>query len=44
LANWIRPRVSFASIAYTQLALDGSPVPPEERPLLEHADDLQQTG
>jgi len=37
-------RLSFASIAYTQLALDGSPLAPEERPLLEDADDLQQTA
>jgi ribonuclease HII len=37
-------RLSFASIAYTQLALDGSPLPVEDRPLLEGGDELAQTG
>lgn len=38
-------RRSFASIAYTQLALDGSPLPVEDRPLLAAAGaDLARTG
>jgi ribonuclease HII len=37
-------RLSFASIAYTQLALDGSPLPPEDRPHIEGGDDLAETA
>src|SRR3954468_13437340 len=37
-------RLSFASIAYTQLALDGSPLAPDERALLEEAQDFAETG
>jgi ribonuclease HII len=37
-------RLSFASIAYTQLALDGSPLPAEDRPLLEPGEDLAETA
>ena len=37
-------RLSFASIAYTQLALDGSPLPFEGRPLLEDGGDLAEAG
>jgi ribonuclease HII len=37
-------RLSFASIAYTQLALDGSPLPVEDRPLLEDGDELAETA